>query len=361
MKTTFALFTLGLSISALASTQSPWVIYGQDNRHDLYSYANPKVVTLAKSTVALVKGSDLRKSNALSTLLAESYEESMGLCSTERFKDQPAGAFCSGFLIAPNKIITAGHCIESISDCAETKFVFDYAMKDASTARLAFTDSQVYSCKKILGRKLENKGLDFAVIELDRSVVGRTPLKLSKNTTLKANSKIFVIGHPSGLPTKITDSAKVRSVNSAEGFFVANLDTYGGNSGSAVFNEATHEVEGILVRGEKDFDDAGSCQISFQVGEDEGRGEDVTLIGQVVENGHTEEENSSSSEIRYVYIDSDGSCNEFHGSEYIREVSMSLCTDAPEIRYVWLDSDMSCNEFRGSNYIREVSDYYCDR
>ena len=36
-------------------------------------------------------------------------------------------------------------------------------------------------------------------------------------------------------------------------FFVCNLDTYGGNSGSPVFNSSTHELEGILVRGETDF------------------------------------------------------------------------------------------------------------
>lgn len=362
MKKMMVLFSLGLSVHALAEIQSPKVIYGKDNRHDLYSYANPKVVTLAKSTVALVKSSDLRKSSTLSTLLADTYAESMGLCSTERFKDQPAGAFCSGFLIAPNKIMTAGHCIESNADCADTKFVFDYAMKDASNARLSFSDSQIYSCKKILGRKLESKGLDFAVIELDRAVTGRAPLKLSKNTALKASSKIFVIGHPSGLPTKVTDSAKVRAVKASEGFFVTNLDTYGGNSGSAVFNELTHEVEGILVRGENDFDDIGSCRVSHEVGEDEGRGEDVTLISKVIENGHEEdaEEEESSVGVRYVYLDSDNSCNEFHGSEYIREVNMSLCTDAPALRYTWL-SDETCNEFRGSSFIREVADSFCGR
>ncbi|MEK7233144.1 MAG: S46 family peptidase [Elusimicrobiota bacterium] len=38
--------------------------------------------------------------------------------------------------------------------------------------------------------------------------------------------------------------------SSNPGFFVANLDTYGGNSGSAVFNVETNLVEGILLRSE---------------------------------------------------------------------------------------------------------------
>ena len=35
-------------------------------------------------------------------------------------------------------------------------------------------------------------------------------------------------------------------------WFMANLDSFEGNSGSAVFNELTGEVEGILVRGKPD-------------------------------------------------------------------------------------------------------------
>ncbi len=62
---------------------------------------------------------------------------------------------------------------------------------------------------------------------------------------------LVVIGRPSGLPTKVADGAQVRSVNDV--FLVANLDTYGGNSGSAVFNAVTGVVEGILVRGDTDY------------------------------------------------------------------------------------------------------------
>ena len=63
---------------------------------------------------------------------------------------------------------------------------------------------------------------------------------------------MYVIGHPVGLPTKFADGANVRNNNNTS-FFVCNLDTYGGNSGSPVFNSSTHELEGILVRGETDF------------------------------------------------------------------------------------------------------------
>ena len=67
----------------------------------------------------------------------------------------------------------------------------------------------------------------------------------------------------------------VRRSNDA-GYFVANLDTYGGNSGSPVINAGTGILEGILVRGETDFIHQGTCFESYVVPDDGGRGEDST-------------------------------------------------------------------------------------
>jgi hypothetical protein len=87
---------------------------------------------------------------------------------------------------------------------------------------------------------------------------------------------VHVIGHPVGLPAKYAPNATVRD-NAPAAFFVANLDTYGGNSGSPVFNSDTHEVEGILVRGERDFQTTPQgCTISFLCPNTGCRGEDCT-------------------------------------------------------------------------------------
>ena len=88
---------------------------------------------------------------------------------------------------------------------------------------------------------------------------------------------MHVIGHPVGLPAKVAGGAIVRD-NTPNPFFVANLDTYGGNSGSPVFNSRTHRVEGILVRGERDFVARGNCTVSFVCPTTGCRGEDVTRI-----------------------------------------------------------------------------------
>jgi hypothetical protein len=115
-------------------------------------------------------------------------------------------------------------------------------------------------------------------VELDRVVTDRTPLTFRKSGAISVNEPLVVIGHPTGLPTKIADGANVRSLSTS--FFVANLDTFGGNSGSAVFNANTSEVEGILVRGEEDYVKPflRSCKKPKECKSDKCRGEDVTKI-----------------------------------------------------------------------------------
>ncbi|NKC16754.1 MAG: hypothetical protein GKR94_32545 [Gammaproteobacteria bacterium] len=51
--------------------------------------------------------------------------------------------------------------------------------------------------------------------------------------------------------------------NTHEDYFVANLDPFGGNSGSPVFNADTLTVERILVRGEQDFAPMDGCFVSM--------------------------------------------------------------------------------------------------
>ena len=87
----------------------------------------------------------------------------------------------------------------------------------------------------------------------------------------------IVIGHPIGLLKKMAGNASVRS-NSNPDYFIANLDTFGGNSGSPVFNADTHEVEGILVRGDTDFLPRGNCIASMVCPVQGCRGEDCTRI-----------------------------------------------------------------------------------
>lgn len=276
----FSLFVILFAVSAQAFASGEKVVYGEDGRKDVYESTNALHVKLAESTAAMIPAPSLRTSNETVQISGQTLAQ-RGMCAKERFSDQRTTAMCSGFLVAPNLLVTAGHCIRSQSDCNANKWVFGYKMDNAGTlATVAPKD--VYSCKKVISTILEGgAGNDYAIIELDRAVEGRAPLKVRKTGKVAVGTEIVVIGHPSGLPTKITDGAKVRKLSSQ--YFVANLDTYGGNSGSAVFDAKTGVVEGILVRGETDYvmDSQESCRVTNFCPENGCRGEDVTFITNV--------------------------------------------------------------------------------
>jgi hypothetical protein len=92
---------------------------------------------------------------------------------------------------------------------------------------------------------------------LDRRA-GRAPLKVSLHDVAKGQ-ELYMIGHPAGLPAKYADDAVVVDLREDRKLFSADLDAYGGNSGSPVFDKATGRVVGVLVAGENDFEAKDGC------------------------------------------------------------------------------------------------------
>jgi V8-like Glu-specific endopeptidase len=272
-------------------------IYGNDDRLD-YFEASPAMRTLADSVVSLWPSNQVKLEDGKYRLATMGFGEALNLCPGEKFREQPIGAFCSGTLVGEDIVLTAGHCIMDEAQCADTKFVFDFNVdKKGGQARTAMGARDVYGCKRIIKRDLDKQGSglfgtglaiisallnragpDFAVIQLDRKVEGRKPLPVNRSNDLKAGSQIFVIGHPVGLPVKVAGNASVRTTD-PKAFFLTDLDTFGGNSGSAVFNARTQKIEGILVRGGTDFvDSPAGCKVQLKSGQNDGKGEAVTKI-----------------------------------------------------------------------------------
>ena len=251
------------------------VIYGTDDRLDIYQISDESIKSDADSVVSLFTAAEVvDNGNGTSTLQTQNFGTSRNLCSTESFRIQPVGAFCSGFLVAPDIIATAGHCVDAVS-VTNIRFVFGFQMLDASTARTVVSNTEIYQGVAVIGQQDVGDGADWALVRIDRPVLNHGIAKIRRAGKIPDKRAIHVIGHPVGLPMKVAGNAVVLD-NSPDAFFVANLDTYGGNSGSPVFNSETHEVEGILVRGETDFVLNGACSVSLVCPTSGCRGEDCT-------------------------------------------------------------------------------------
>ena len=247
------------------------VIYGQDDRKDVFQTSNSLHLKLAKSTAGMIKKSMFAKGitpNTFDLKNTVSLERGQNICVGEKFSQQQLAPICSGFLVGPDTLVTAGHCYNSFAtvaqNCADFAWVFDYDMKSSShnpTKNISIAN--VYTCKQVVS--VQRDGLyDFAIIKLDRKVVGRAPLKFRSTGKLSGSESLVVIGHPSGLPTKIAANGKITRNDEATRFSTT-LDTFHGNSGSAVFNASTGQVEGILIMGKNDYQPSlasnpGSCK-----------------------------------------------------------------------------------------------------
>jgi hypothetical protein len=243
-------------------------IYGARDIHEFYQTTDPTARQLFASDVGVFSRSDGSFTSsadggydiAMHPTLDEYKVSTTGyhLCDSEPFKSQPTPAFCSGFMVGPDLVATAGHCVTNRKGCMNTAFVFGFHMIDALTPVLHVGENDVYTCASIVGR-VETTTNDWAVIRVDRPIVGHEALPLRRSGAVQSDTQVAglaVIGHPAGIPAKYADNSTVMEYGNPY-YFMANVDVYAGNSGSAVVSlDATGAllyVEGILVRGNQDW------------------------------------------------------------------------------------------------------------
>ena len=255
------------------------VIYGEDDRIDLYQETDPQRLDWAASTCALIQATRLTQQPDGSWIISSPgayVRNGLPACEWEPFGDQPTAAYCSGFVVGEDLIATAGHCY-SESSLAGVRFVFGFKMLDATTPRLEFLESEVYQGIEIVSRE-SSGALDHSVVRVDRPITApnASALPVRRYSVVQPGTYVGVIGHPAGLPMKIAFGDTFVRSSTHNDYFVANLDTFGGNSGSPVFNAEAGVVEGILVRGATDYIFHPDCFESNVFDNDAGRGEDST-------------------------------------------------------------------------------------
>ncbi|MBN8473055.1 trypsin-like peptidase domain-containing protein [Corallococcus exiguus] len=285
------------------------VVYGTDNRLDVHAHPDATLRARAEqAAVGMVHPGfiDLTDPNNV-TFPGPNLGTGLNLCSTERFWNDPRAAFCSGTLIDDDLVLTAGHCVGNVAECADTYFVFNF-YRTAAGVLHPITSQDVFTCDSIVARQhgtSNGQNLDYAIVRLDRAATPRfTPAPVrTGNTALGAAQNVAVVGGSSGTPIKLDSGGSVRDARaSTRDYFVSNSDTFPGSSGGAVYELDQHTLAGILVRGYGvDYVANGSCNV----------------VNVCPETGCT------GSESTYVYPALKGVCTELQNG------STRLCTGMP--------------------------------
>ncbi|WP_413582711.1 trypsin-like serine peptidase [Bdellovibrio sp. HCB288] len=255
------------------NNRSDAVVYGKD------SLSIPEKTSISdsaefqnnvQSSIAMMYRSDLTETPHGFELPNKTVRDSHNTCSKFTLSESLNPAQCSAVLVAPNLVLTAGHCVTMKKDtCADAVFVVGFN-QDNMTA----LNEQVYFCKQVRVLSFFEKGnlSDYALVELDRAVPDISPVKI-KTSALNLNDSIYTLGYPLGTSKKYADGF-IRSFDRI--LAVSNLDVYGGNSGGPVFDKQTHELVGIVNSGETDLEEtAEGCQMPKLCNDNECMGENI--------------------------------------------------------------------------------------
>ncbi len=225
------------------------IIYGSDDRTASLDANIPGAQALTLASVAFVPSGSVETIDAEHVRLnGPTLEEALDVCPDEPFAQEPVVSTCSGTLVASDLILTAGHCV-SPTGCGDARIVFGYAQYDEGQVPI-LPRANVAECVEVVARANQG-GVDFALVRIDAAPSEAVPVQVRVgDRSLALGQRLFVIGHPTGLPQKVADNAWI-SANRADtlDFFEANLDAFPGNSGGGVFDETTGELVGILARG----------------------------------------------------------------------------------------------------------------
>jgi hypothetical protein len=254
---TLTVATLLIVSAGLSTAQA--AVFGDDN-HSKLSTSSPLNVLGQATAITLMRPNyEINSKGGLDL----NTTPLTNFCSDESFYGEQSLSYsCTGFLVGPDLLVTAGHCMYAINTangeiknepgkaCEVFDWLFDFQTSEkGETQTKDIPSDRLYHCKQIIyATELEKAPFsDYALIQLDRPVVGRTPLVMSAKPVINGSVN-FMIGHPFGTSTKLTNNGSVIRNNPTRTSFITNLDAFEGNSGSPVFNTA-NEVIGILISG----------------------------------------------------------------------------------------------------------------
>jgi V8-like Glu-specific endopeptidase len=267
------------SIQELTLDSQPAVVYGEDSVTEVLASSGQQILDWAQQTAIMISKENLVSvSSTMYKAESKPLGERFQLCASEKDAQSISPGDCSGILLGPDLILTAGHCAPTAEECANSYWVFNFF-----TSKTEIPASDVYQCREIVERKFDTiTKSDYALVRLDRANPRSETIELdlTPNST-QVGDPLLVLGYPGGRPLRQASGTVRSTANSV--FLVGSTDTYSGNSGSPVFNLRSGKLVGVLVRGERDYiyDFFRACNYTNVCTQTGCRGEDVTRLTEI--------------------------------------------------------------------------------
>ncbi|MCV0428258.1 MAG: serine protease [Roseibium sp.] len=237
-------------------------VYGPDDRTEWHEIIDEKIKLTLNSTVVLMNASSLSSNGSGSySILGQTLGKKKNLCADQKFRNEISVGFCSGVLVGSDLVLTAAHCLRDviqddlrIPTLNETAFVFGYrTTKVANLGVKSIPRTNVRFGKQVVAHEREG-WRDWALVKLDQPIAPEiaVPITNFHKGGITIGQAVYVGGYPSGIPLKYASGANVSAVVGSD-YFIANLDTFGGDSGAGVFDSNTNELVGIVAAGSPDY------------------------------------------------------------------------------------------------------------
>jgi V8-like Glu-specific endopeptidase len=228
-------------------------VFGTDDRKEATDATGFK--DYVRATAVMVHKSNFYDNRIYGNTLRERLANIFGTKNFDpnvKFLDQPAIAQCTGFLIAPDILVTAGHCILDMNTAKDYYWVFDYTNEmqyNSKEKYLTVKPENIFSVIDVLAAEENNNSYlsntDYAVLRLNKKST-RRPYRFRTSGSVSEETRVYTVGTPTGLPLKLSENSKVID-NEPETWFMSDTDVFPGNSGGPIFDPAGW-IEGILVR-----------------------------------------------------------------------------------------------------------------
>jgi hypothetical protein len=242
--------------------------YGDDDRVEAsaYSETSPEA-RWSKASAILTMTAPSCSGVSCSVALDSAFV----FCGSETGQKMLTGGYCTAFLVAPDRMVTAAHCFDDSvltpeQMCANVNIIFDFTLDAEGNEKTSVPAASVNLCKSIVAMGSPSaSGSDWAVFTLEQPV-SRSPLITRRAGDVTIGDTVRWVGHPTGRPQKIGLSATIEDVpSSLNSPLRISSDTFRGDSGAPFISDDNNVVvEALLSAGNRDYffvdlPDGGAC------------------------------------------------------------------------------------------------------